>query len=125
MIPPRRLALLLLPLVAACQPAARPPSGPAPVGSPQAARQTECRATADRVFAAQNRAELSQRDERDMPFSGSYNSGIVTRGLSQRYQLDNMVDDCMNAGAAAPAVDTGTGPTFQPGANRATGPSTQ
>lgn len=108
--PPLRLALALLPLlVVACQqPTAR--------SRADAATKADCRAAVDRVYAAQNRVELSRRDQRDSPFSESYVSGITTRGLSSRYGRDNMVSSCVSTagdnGAAVP--DTGTGPTFSP-----------
>ena len=112
-LPPHRLALALLPLLAGCQSApSRPVAAP---GTRAAATQSECRATVDRVFSAQNRAELSRRDERDTPFAASYNSGIVSRGLSARYQRDDMYSSCLDAaGAGGSGADTGAGPTFRP-----------
>ena len=91
---------------------------PAPRSRADAATAAACRAEVDRVYAAQNRAELSQRDQRDTPFAGSYNSGITSRGLGSLFGRDNQVSSCVsrssgsNAGAAS--VDTGTGPTFSP-----------
>jgi hypothetical protein len=108
------LALRCLPLVvlavAACQPAAGPRSR-----ADVAARQA-CRQEVDRVYSAQNRADLSRRDERDYAFSGSYNSGIVTRGISARYGRDQMVTDCVQANGqpGAQATDTVPTPTFSP-----------
>lgn len=87
-----------------------------------AAASAACRAETDRVYAAQNRAELSFRDQRDTPFAGSYNSGITSRGLGARFGRDNMESSCLansaGGGAAAPggATDAGTGPTFSPAA---------
>jgi len=90
----------------------------APRSRADAATAAACRAEVDRVYAAQNRAELSQRDQRDTPFAGSYNSGITSRGLGTLFGRGNQVSSCVsqssgpNAGAAA--IDTGTGPTFSP-----------
>ena len=81
-----------------------------------------CRAEVDRVYAAQNRVELSLRDQRDTPFAGSYNPGITSQGLGARYGRDNQLASCINnstaPGAAAPATAgaPGTGPTFSPAA---------
>ena len=105
------IAAALLPLIAAgCQ--------TAPRSRADAAANAACRAEVDRVYAAQNRAELSQRDQRDTPFAGSYNSGITSRGLGARFGRDNQVSSCVSnatgSGAAAGAADTGTGPTFSP-----------
>lgn len=92
----------------------------APRSRADAATAAACRAEVDRVYAAQNRAELSQRDQRDTPFAGSYNSGITSRGLGTLFGRDNQVSSCVsqssgsNAGAAT--VNTGTGPTFSPAA---------
>ncbi|GAC1343898.1 MAG: hypothetical protein NVSMB18_20540 [Acetobacteraceae bacterium] len=88
---------------------------PAPRSRADAAARADCRASVDRVYAAQNRGDLSRRDERDNPFAGSSVSGIVTRGLSSRYGRDNLESSCLNAsGDRSQAVDTGTAPTFSP-----------
>ena len=92
--------ILLLPLLAACQ---LPPRSKA-----DAATTAACRAEVDRTLAAQNRYQLSERNERDTPFAGSYNSGITSRDLGQRYDRDNRVAACTGRGAA----DTGS--TFTP-----------
>ena len=98
-------------LAAGCQ-------SPTPRSRANAAAETACRAEADRVYAAQNRADLSQRDQRDTPFANSYDSGITSRGLGTRFGFDNQVSSCVSnsasPGAGAQAVDPGTGPTFSP-----------
>jgi len=108
---PRQLALaLLLSTLAAC---ARP--GP-PLRAANPTVIADCRAEADRQYQAQNRVELSQQDERDNPFAAGYVSGIVTRGLSSRYALDNQVDSCIRANGGNPAAtpDTRPAPAFTP-----------
>ena len=107
----RVLPLVLLAGLAACAPPARPRSNAAAVTA-------ACRAETDRVYAAQNRADLSYRDQRDTPFAGSYNSGITSRGLGARFGRDNLESSCVasnsNPNAAPAAPDAGTGPTFSP-----------
>lgn len=113
-LPPSRLALAVLPLLVACQVLVACQAAPQPRTRANAATQNECRAVVDRVYAAQNRSELSTRDERDSPFAASYNSGIVTRGLSGRFQRDNMVNTCLDAAGNPSAVDVTPAPTFAP-----------
>ena len=104
--------LVVLPVVAAgCQ--------SAPQSRNVAAAKAACRAEVDRVYAAQNRADLSQRDQRDTPFASSYNSGITSRGLGIRFGRDSQVASCMNnSGATDNATGAGVnadiGPTFSP-----------
>ena len=87
----------------------------APRSRADGATVAACRAEVDRVFSAQNRGELSQRDQRDTPFAGSYLSGITSRDLGARYGRENQVSSCLaNSRGGGQAVDTGTGPTFSP-----------
>ncbi len=105
------LAALLLATVAGCQ--------STPRSRPSVASAAACRTEVDRVYAAQNRVDLSRRDQRDTPFAGSYNSGITSQGLGSRYARDSMLDSCLASsagGAAAGTPDTGTGPTMSPAA---------
>ncbi len=113
--PGRRRSLaalaLVLPLAVGCQ--------SAPRSRADVATERACRAEADRVYAAQNRADLSYRDQRDTPFAGSYNSGITTRGLGSRFGLSNQVSSCISSNSGPDAGPTpvepgGTGPTFSP-----------
>jgi len=115
--PTGRLALVVLvmtlPLVAAgCQ--------SAPRSRADAATTAACRAQADRVYAAQNRVELSQRDQRDTPFASNYVSGITSRGLGARFGLDNQISSCISnstaPGKGGSSTNIGTGPTFSPAA---------
>lgn len=103
-----RPALLLCLIACGCQ--------QAPRSRADAATQVQCRAEVDRVYAAQNRGDLSRRDERDTPFAGGYLSGITTRELGARFGRDNQLSACVaqNRAGAAGAADTSTGPTFSP-----------
>ncbi len=100
-------ALALVLLAAGCS--------QAPRSRADGATTAACRAEVDRVFAAQNRGELSQRDQRDTPFAGSYLSGITSRDLGARYGRENQVSSCVsNSRGGGQVIDTGTGPTFSP-----------
>lgn len=79
-----------------------------------------CRTEVDRVYAAQNRADLSRRDERDTPFAGSYLSGITTRQLGAQFSRGNQMASCLAQSGVPPRGDDGTGSTFNP-ATPATG----
>ena len=77
----------------------------------------KCRVEVDRVYAAQNRVDLSTRDTRDTPFASNYLSGITSRGLGAQYGRENMTQSCVNeATTGSPAVPASpaasTGPTF-------------
>ncbi len=100
----------LLALLAGCQ--------QTPRSRADAAANAACRVEVDRVYAAQNRADLSRRDERDTPFAASYLSGITTRQLGARFSRDNQVASCVNnAGPSGnAATDASIGPTFSPAA---------
>ena len=105
------VAAILLPMMAAgCQ--------STPRSRASAASNAACRAEVDRVYAAQNRADLSQRDQRDTPLSSSYVSGITSRGLGTLFGFDNQVSSCVSnssgPGTGAATVDPGNGPTFEP-----------
>ena len=118
--PAFRLLLLGVPLLmAACAPRPAPTSASASATAPSSARAAidpqvtaDCRARADAVYDRQNRAELSRRDQRDSPFSASYNSGITTRGLGARFERDRLVADCVAANSSGTSSAASTGPTF-------------
>ena len=104
-------ATILLPMLAAgCQ--------SAPRSRASAASAAACRAEVDRVYAAQNRADLSQRDQRDTPLSSNYASGITSRGLGTLFGFDNQVSSCVSSSSGpdtgAATADPGRGPTFEP-----------
>ena len=90
-------------LLGGCQQASRPRAS--------AATTAACRTEVDRVYAKQNRDELSYRDQRDTPFAAGYLAGNTTRGLSSEYGRDNMYSSCLN-NAAGP--DAATGPAAAP-----------
>ncbi len=105
--------LAALTSLAACS----PPPAPTAQSRADQATLSACRQRADEVFQRQNRASLFLQDNRDSPGSGSYVSGITTRGLSERFGWDQQVSDCVrNQGAAegiAPAPAS-TGPAMVP-----------
>ena len=106
----RPLLLAAPVLVAAC-------AGAQPRSAADRAVSAACRQDVDRVYAAQNRRELSFRDQRDTPFASNYNSGVVSAGLGSRFGRDNDVTSCVNLNRpGASSLDTGTGPTFSPAA---------
>lgn len=85
--------------------------------------KAECRQQVERQYNAQNRVDLTRRDERDFAFAGSYQSGISSRGLGAEYGREQMVTDCLrSSGDGASAATPGVGPAFSP-ANSGTGTS--
>jgi hypothetical protein len=56
-----------------------------------------CRASTNRAFDRQNRYLISERDQTASPFSNSGDTGITTRGLSQRFDYDNQLASCLSA----------------------------
>ncbi len=110
----RSLPMLLALMAAAC--AAPPPQTASQRSS--AAVLASCRASTDASFNRQNRYLLSERDTTDAPFSASGVSGITTRGLTQRYDYDTDLSNCLagsNGGnpngpatSTQPAPPTGT-----------------
>lgn len=96
-----RLALFAVPLaLCACQTAR--PRDPA-----TAAASAACRERVERVYTQQNRAELSQRDQRDTPFSSTYLSGITSRGLGAQFSRGEMFDECLNGATGGARGGTG------------------
>ena len=88
-------------LLSACQspsPALfRSATGPGGAQSSRAdaATQAFCRQRAEEVYTSRNRGALYQSDSRDSPFSASYVPSVTSRGLSDRYAMDEMVADCI------------------------------
>ena len=62
-----------------------------------------CRGSTEQAFNRQNRDLMSYRDDKDTPFSDSYNSGITSAGLSRRFELDQMMTSCLNNSGVAGA----------------------
>lgn len=72
-----------------------------------------CRTEANRVYAAQNRAQLSERDTSSAPFSGNTLPSDPARGLTSRYDYESLEENCLSgAGTSA-----STGPSAAPAAN--------
>jgi hypothetical protein len=88
---------------------------PLPPTAADASIRADCRQTVEREYAAQNRADLTRRDERDLPFASSYNSGVASRGLGAEYSRDQLVTDCLRAHAdGADQPSPGVGPALSP-----------
>jgi hypothetical protein len=106
LLPGPLAGLATLALLAACQ-APPAPMAAGPVGAGAGARQAAvdqatiaaCRQRAEEVYLTQNRATLFQRDQRDTPFSGGHVPSVTSRGLADRYSLDQMVMDCIRYSA--------------------------
>ncbi len=60
-----------------------------------------CRARAEAIYRADNRDELSQRDETDTPRSAQYLAGYTSRGLDRKYASMQVMQDCLENGTAA------------------------
>lgn len=65
-----------------------------------------CRERADEVYQKQNREDVYRSDvfatsSRDAPYAATGLPGVTSRGLSAEYQRENLVSDCLNAGATA------------------------
>ena len=75
----------------------------------------ECRAQTDEAYRVQDRAEnLLATDQRDTPFTTSYDPGNVSRGLGHLFGQDRTQADCLRGvGAAAPG-NASIGPGFTP-----------
>ncbi len=101
-----RPALLIALIICGCQ--------QAPRSQADRATTVQCRAETDRVYAAQNRADLSRRDERDSPFAGSYLPGITTRDLGAKFGRDNDMASCVARNRGSSTVDSSPGTTFSP-----------
>lgn len=115
------LAPALALALAACAPQSRLTASGA--ARPSRAVIAACRQQVERAYNAQNRAELSQRDQRDSPLSDNYLSGITSRGLSSAYGRDTDYASCVrnteNGAAAAssapiPGEPSPIGTTFNP-----------
>jgi hypothetical protein len=75
---------------------------PPPQSGAERAASNDCRDDANRIYNAQNRYLLSERDSPDTPFSGSTPPPLPSDGLSERYGYDQMVSDCLKHSNAVP-----------------------
>ncbi|HTW28866.1 MAG TPA: hypothetical protein VME92_17195 [Acetobacteraceae bacterium] len=86
-----------------------------------AATEAACRSRADEIYLKQNRAQLSERDQRLDPYSANGLTGNTTAGLPELYGRDQNYLDCLRqmgpASAGGPGIDSGTGmgPGMSPG----------
>jgi hypothetical protein len=97
-------ALIALP-VAACAPTPQTPQA-------RAAAETvaACRERADEAYDRQNRGEIYNITDRNVPFSANYLPDVPNRGLSQLYAHDVMVRDCVrNTGTETSRAASGGG----------------
>ena len=81
------------------------PTGGGGAASGDAATRAACRQAANRVYDAQNRAEIyAPASGVNSPASGAYSPGGDSRGLSSLFAHDRMIDDCVRRqGIAEPA----------------------
>ena len=91
----------------------------APVSRSDQAAVRACRSETDRVYAQQNRYLLSERSQRDTPFSTSGTIGVTSEGLGQQYGRDVDMEDCLRNrhaadAATAPAASGGFSPQMDP-----------
>ena len=69
-----------------------------------------CRAEADRSYLERNRVLLSERSQRDTPFSSSGTVGVTSEGLPQLYGRSGDLKVCLRSHhAAAASAGSGTG----------------
>ncbi len=92
--------------------------GPKPRTDEQRA-VSACKVDADRAYLQQNRVLLSERSQRDTPFSSSGTVGITSDGLPQLYDRSSDFEACLRShrvdGAAAePAASGATSPRMDP-----------
>ncbi len=71
-----------------------------PVSNVDREARASCRADADRVYAARNRYQMSERDQTDTPLGGSALGGVPSAGLSDQYEQQQLVDTCLARSAA-------------------------
>ena len=104
MIAPRLLVILGLLALPGCT-IGPSGGGGSSGGQAQADAQTRaaCRQRAEQMDSQQNRAEIySPPPTVNTPFSANYVPGLVDRGLSERYDHEKMISDCIrNTGTGA------------------------
>lgn len=67
-----------------------------------------CRAEANRIYSAQNRDQLSERDESASPFAANTLPSDPNRGLADRYRYEQLEDDCLAGRTATIPASTGS-----------------
>ncbi len=103
------LPVLLVLMSAGCTP---PPQSSASRAG--AAALASCRKSTDESFDRQNRYLLSERNTTDSPFSSSGDTGITTRGLTQRYDYDTQLASCLDSSNAPASVANGPATSTAP-----------
>ena len=68
-----------------------------------AATNAACRQRANEIFDSQNRGTIySANSSANSPFSANFTPGVTSRGLSQQFAHDRLVNDCVrNSGTGA------------------------
>ena len=89
--PPILMLLAALPALGGCGLYTRP------TAEDREARR-DCDAEADRVFAARNRYQLSERSSVDSPYAGNTLPSNPSDGLADQYTEDKLVDSCLARG---------------------------
>ncbi len=95
--------------------------GGARAGTQERQAVAACRTEADRSYLQQNRVLLSERSQRDTPFSSSGTVGITSEGLPQLYGRSSDFEACLRSHHAAsagaqPAAGGATSPRMDPSA---------
>jgi len=106
-IPPASAAMIVFSVVlAGC---AAPQQG-APATRANAETVAACRQHADQVYDRRHRDTIySPAQGTNTPFSGNYAPGVPDRGLSQLFERDSLIRDCVrNTGTES---DRGPGPS--------------
>jgi hypothetical protein len=75
-----------------------------PLSEGQREAQQSCREDANRIYNAQNRAQLSERSSPDTPYSGATPPPLPGDGLSEQYGFDQMVRSCLDRSEAVPVA---------------------
>ena len=84
-----------------------------PGGRPSPAAVAACRQRADEIYLKQNRGLLSERDQRDTPYTSTGLPDNTARGLGEKFGRDQDFADCLRS--FGPAAPTGAGPVIGTG----------
>ncbi len=92
-------------------------SFPGPLSEQQRDTLAGCRADVDRAYNTQNRYQLSERDNRDTPFSGGGQVAAPSDGLADQYSHETRVADCVHQNGVTEGAPppTTTAPAAAPG----------